>query len=255
MNIIDFHVHPRYNFHLCDHGVNITDDIFIKDLMACGITRFCGSVITAETSYRPAEEYKTIVPQLNDAAFSLADKWKGLYVPGIHVHPACVQLSCGELERAKARGTRLVGELVPGMMGWGEYFQKNFMEIMECADYLGMVVCMHPSSPEDMKKFSEAFPTLKIVWAHLSGYGNLAHNIELLRNRENVWFDTSAYGMPVYMTLRYTIDRAGYERILFGTDYPGAGPAADIAAINFSPLSQIEKEAVLYKNAERLLGL
>lgn len=45
--IIDFHVHPRYDFHLANHGVEITDELFRDDLLSCGITAVCGSVIHA----------------------------------------------------------------------------------------------------------------------------------------------------------------------------------------------------------------
>jgi hypothetical protein len=43
--IIDFHVHPRYDFHLANHGVKITDELFRDDLLSCGIRAACiGSV-------------------------------------------------------------------------------------------------------------------------------------------------------------------------------------------------------------------
>ena len=46
-----------------------------------------------------------------------------------------------------------------------------------------------------------------------------------------------------------------YDRLLFGTDYPGIGPASDIAAVMFEPLSDCEREAIFYKNASRLLDI
>lgn len=47
----------------------------------------------------------------------------------------------------------------------------------------------------------------------------------------------------------------GSDRLLFGTDYPGVGPAADIAAVLFEPLTHREREAIFFRNAERLLGI
>ena len=156
--IIDFHVHPKYDFHYNDHGVSITDDIFKNDLNKCGITSCCGSVITLKTSYLPFENYPETIVQLNDIAFSLKEKWKEFYYPGIHVHPSDPELSCREIDRALQKGFRLIGELVPGMMSFNDYTRKEFMNILEYAENKDTVVCMHPTNPEDMFTISKNFP-------------------------------------------------------------------------------------------------
>lgn len=255
MNVIDFHSHPLYDFHLPTHGVNIDLPRFRDDLLSNGITRTCGSVIYRDINNRPLEEYKEIIPRLNDQALACRDFFGDFYIPGVHVHPAFVELSCNELTRCHAQGVRLIGELVPYMMRWKGYFCPGFLEIMEYARDLHMTVSMHPSTPADMLAFSKAMPNLTIVWAHFSAYGQYEHHLELLRRFENVHFDISAHGTDFDGTLRSAIDQIGCDRLLFGTDYPGVGPASDLAAVLFEPLTDSEREAILFRNTRRLLNL
>ena len=255
MNVIDFHAHPLYDFHLPTHGVDIDLIRFRDDLLANGITRACGSVIYRAMNNRPLEEYEEIIPRLNDQALAAREVLGDFYIPGIHVHPDFVELSCKELARCHEKGVRLVGELVPYMMRWKDYACKGFLEIMEYARDLNMAVSMHPSTPADMLAFSQAMPGLTIVWAHFSGYGQYGRHMDLLRRFENVHFDISAHGTDFDCTLRSAIDQVGCDRLLFGTDYPGIGPAYDLAAVLFEPLTDSEREAILFKNAQRLLHL
>jgi predicted TIM-barrel fold metal-dependent hydrolase len=244
-----------YDFHLPTHGVEISLPRFRDDLLANGITRVCGSVIYRAMNGRPLEEYEEIIPRLNDQALACRDVLGDFYIPGIHVHPAFVGLSCNELIRCRKKGVRLVGELVPYMMQWKDYACKGCLEIMEYARDLNMVVSMHPSSPQDMLAFSQAMPGLNIVWAHFSGYGQYENHLELLRRFENVCFDLSAHGTDFDGTLRRAIDQVGCDRLLFGTDYPGITPASDVAAVMFEPLTDSEREAIFSGNARRLLHL
>jgi aminocarboxymuconate-semialdehyde decarboxylase len=58
-------------------------------------------------------------------------------------------------------------------------------------------------------------------------------------------------------SLRFLIDRVGIDRVVFGTDYPAPMVVPD--AVNWimglESLGADEKEAILWKNPERLLGL
>jgi len=253
--IIDFHCHPGYDFHLPTHGVDINMKLFADDLKANGISRCCGSVIDRAMNGQPVAEYAAIIPMLNDRAMAIAEQFGDFYVPGIHVHPAFVELSCREIERCQEKGVRLIGELVPYMMGYGQCASHEFLQIMDCARSYDMIVNIHPTTIPDMYALAKEMPGLKLVWAHLSGYGGFKDHIEMLRRYENVYFDISAHGTDTVGTLRETIDQVGYDRLLFGTDYPGVGPASDIAAVLFEPLTETEREAIFCGNARKLLGI
>ena len=45
------------------------------------------------------------------------------------------------------------------------------------------------------------------------------------------------------------------DRILFATDFPWSDPAADLTAVQNLPLTDAEKEQILWKNAQTLLHL
>ena len=53
--------------------------------------------------------------------------------------------------------------------------------------------------------------------------------------------------------LRYGLDQVGKDRILFGTDYPICNPGMYVEAVLFENLTDEELEAVMEKNARRLI--
>ena len=253
--IIDFHTHPRYDFHRIGHGVDITDQRFYADLRANGITAACGSVLCASMQGAQPASYSAVITQANRTALACRDAWGDFYHPGIHVHPAFVQTSCEEITWANANGITLIGELVPYMMGWKQYSCPEMLEILSYAAELDMVVSMHPTDPADMERLAAALPHLQLVYAHLGGYDQYDNHLALMRKYDNVYFDYSAHGSDADNLLRKPIDLVGRDRILFGTDYPGINPASDIAAVRFEDLTSDELECVFYRNAARLLAI
>jgi len=55
--------------------------------------------------------------------------------------------------------------------------------------------------------------------------------------------------------LRRIIDRHGADRVVFGSDWPMADPAAEIAAVRSLGLDAAAEQAILGGNLARLLGL
>lgn len=256
MEIIDFHAHPYYDF----HDPVKTMDEFFDDAKACGITRICGSVIykgmykDKDMNKYPVEYYEKKVPELNDMAFALAKERGESFYPGIHVHPDFLDMSMRELDRAKEKGYLLVGEQVWYMMRYDRFASDNFIEICRRAGELGMAVNLHPTTAKDMFALSEAVRDTTLVWAHLSGYEIFEEELEMLKKYENVWFDISAHGLDFPDGIRRTIDTVGYDRILFGTDYPGYDPKPYIEAV-MRQCNERECEAIFSGNAKRILGL
>ena len=253
--VIDFHTHPEYDFHRFEHGVDITPKLFREDLLKNDIVRACGSVIYSSITRVPLEGQEQVMRELNRRALALREELEGFYLPGIHVHPVFVRASCEEIEKACALGVRLIGELVPYMTGWKEYACPGMIEIARFAAERDMTMSIHPSTPEDMSHLAGEVRNLNLVVAHLGGYGQFEAHLEMLRQYENVCFDYSAHGADRDGTLRRAIDCGGRERVLFGTDYPGVGPAGDLAAVLHEDLTDGELEALLSGNAKRLLNI
>jgi len=256
MEIIDFHLHPGYDFHKRDHGVDIDTERFRRDLEDCGITSCCGSYISERMNGRPLEEYERIVPELNREVCKIKELYGDFFVPGIHIHPSFVEMSCREIEKYAKLGVKLIGELVPYMMSWKDCATKGFLEIMEVASQYGMTVNIHPTTYEDMHKLCDLVPKeINLVWAHFSGYGGYDEHIRMIKEHENVYFDTSAHGCDRVGIIKSAVEKIGSEKLLFGTDYPGIGPSSDIAAIMFEDITDRDRENIFSLNAKRRLGL
>ena len=254
MKLFDFHLHPGYDFHNDELGYEITPEIFIAGLDRCGVDFCAGSTIHKADRHRPMEEYAEIITRLNREAYSFYERYPDRFTPGIHIHPEHAELSCREIETYADRGVRLVGELVPTSMDWHRYSDPRVIEILRTAADRGMVLSIHPTTPEDMEGLFSALPDMKIVVAHLSAYGLYDWSMDMMSKYENVYYDISAHGTDPAM-LRKTVERIGRDRILFGTDYPGYDPAPFIRAVTDAELCKEAQACIFYKNAERLLGI
>jgi aminocarboxymuconate-semialdehyde decarboxylase len=117
----------------------------------------------------------------------------------------------------------------------------------------------------------DACPDLRVCLAHGGGYtcygiGRMDRGWQVRSEaRVNIQQPPSAYLNKFYYdclthseeALRYLIDTVGIDRIIFGTDWP-----ADMAidwpvswVLSLESLTQEEKEAILWKNLEKLLGI
>ena len=117
----------------------------------------------------------------------------------------------------------------------------------------------------------DRFPNLRICLSHGGGYtsfgiGRMDRGWEVKREaRGNISRPPSAYLSAFYYdcitfsepALRMLIDTVGIDRVVLGTDYPATmridWPASWV--LGLKSLTMEEKEAILHKNLEKLLGL
>ncbi len=117
----------------------------------------------------------------------------------------------------------------------------------------------------------DACPGLKVCLCHGGGYtcygiGRMDRGWEVRQEaREHIQKPPSAYLDKFYYdclthsepALRYLIDCVGIDRVVFGTDWP-FDMAIDWPVswlLGLESLTQSEKEAILFKNVEKLLGI
>lgn len=112
------------------------------------------------------------------------------------------------------------------------------------------------SNPNQMKKVLDTFPKLVCVCAHLGGWGQWDHAWSLLSEYENVFVDTSSslYALDPESATRI-IRRFQPDHVLFGTDYPMWDPKDELERFRKLPLTDDEKNRILYGNAAQLLNL
>ena len=71
-----------------------------------------------------------------------------------------------------------------------------------------------------------------------------------------LFFDTSfGKGTIPLPAAKKIVERHGTDKILFGSDCPWHAPKMDLDFLDLLELSESEKEAILHKNAEKILKL
>lgn len=252
--IIDFHAHPFINekSNVCFYKDALdSTNSFKNELKRAGIDRVCGSVIER---IGEVDDFSQ-VRQYNDEALKLKEIYGDFYIPGIHIHPNFVDNSIEELRRVNSLGVKLVGELVPYMMGWQSYYDERLDAIYEEINRLGMVVSVHTQMEETMDIALEKFPDMIIVGAHPGDKETYFRHIERMKKYDNYFLDYSGTGIFRYGLIRHGVRVAGSERFLFGTDFPICNPNMYVEAVLFEKLNDKDYENIFSVNAKRLLDI
>ena len=148
-----------------------------------------------------------------------------------------------------------------------DYFGKPnddpaYFPMYEFLNDRGLAVKAHPSYPFDppgttlVKRYSalaERFPEVKWVLAHAAG-GGMADAIETARAVPSVYLETCGSG-GAHNGVKDSVDGAGADRVLFGTDMPLLDARHQIAKVTTANISHEAKRRVLGLNAIELLGL
>jgi hypothetical protein len=165
-----------------------------------------------------------------------------------------------EIERAKNLGLKGI-KLHPD-------FQKfpadisSLDEAYELMAALNLILIIHAgderysySNPDKIAKILHKHPRLKIVAPHFGGYTEWDDVLRYLAGKD-LWFDTSSslWKLPVEKAKKI-IEVHGYERFLFGTDFPMWNHDEELRSFLNLGLSDASNNAILYGNAKKLLGL
>ena len=196
------------------------------------------------------------------------------------MHPAfdAPEQECARLAKAGVKGIKLhpVYQLT-------DMDDPSYVRVLRAAADCGLLVLIHAGidvgflerAYSDVEKIARALdfvPDGRYILAHMGGWRQWDEAQALFAGRENVWLDTSfslgdmtPLGDGFYEThslSRLSQERFlqmaeafGTEKLLFGTDSPWEGQAAEIAKIRALPLKEEEKAAILGGNAKALLGL
>ncbi len=165
-----------------------------------------------------------------------------------------------ELERAKGLGlkgvkihpdTQLFNLDDNRMFEVYDYLQQNNVPILiHCGDYR-----YDYSHPRRLKRILELFPKLTAVAAHFGGWSVYDLAIEYLKDT-NCYLDTSSsLSFVGEKRAKELIEIYGAERIVFGTDFPMWTVSEELEKLIKIGLNDLEKELILQKNAERILGI
>ncbi len=120
-------------------------------------------------------------------------------------------------------------------------------EIFSFANEKGCFVLMHPDCILDMPTFTDKYPKMKLIIAHL---GSLEH-IQAVKQAKhgNIYLDTSGVASSKNNIIEYAIQEIGSEKIFFGTDTYSC--AFQKGRIDYARISDNDKENILRNNAHR----
>jgi uncharacterized protein len=111
------------------------------------------------------------------------------------------------------------------------------------------------ATPERLWNVRKKFPALKMIAAHFGGFRQWDGVKEFLLGKD-IYFDTSAFfGYLPDNQARELLLSHRADRILFGTDFPIRDQKIDLDYLEKIGIPQELKESILYKNAQRLLGI
>lgn len=117
-----------------------------------------------------------------------------------------------------------------------------------------LIHCGHPifSLPWSIEELAVTFPQARIILGHM-GHGNIVYinaSIDVATRHEHVYLETS--GMPMHSKIAEAVERAGPDRVLYGSDAPFHHPDVEILKVRKSGLPPRLLERMLYANAQRL---
>ena len=122
----------------------------------------------------------------------------------------------------------------------------------------GSDACAHErGAPHHIGTIVDAVPDLTLIAAHFGGYHRL-DDAEVATQGRNVIIETSwppHVGELGAEQVRGLIERHGADRVVFGSDWPMARPADEMAFISSLGLSDEDRTAVLGNNIAALLGI
>jgi predicted TIM-barrel fold metal-dependent hydrolase len=110
------------------------------------------------------------------------------------------------------------------------------------------------SFPTRFERYLTAYPDVTLILGHAGGRyrGHLAA-VELARRRRGVLLDTAGdcYTMGL---IEYLVDRAGADRVLFGSDLTWIDPRTQLGMILDAAVPAEAKRKILGANAARVFG-
>lgn len=242
--IIDFHAH-----------VWARDDAEEAMARACerhGVDKVCISALASPVP--DLDEVKS----LNDRCYEAARTYPDLYLPFVYVNPLHGKAALAELQRGRDEGA-------VGVKLWISCYctHPSVFPIVEQAMEWGWPVLQHAwhkvvgqydgeSDPLHVAELSRRYPELKLVMAHFGG--DWRYGLRAVRDCPGVIGDTSG-SMTDNGLVEAWVRECGANRLVWGTDMPGADLLLTLSKVRDAAISAADKALILGGNAARLLGI
>ncbi|MEN6641804.1 MAG: amidohydrolase family protein [Armatimonadia bacterium] len=206
--------------------------------------------VVCPVATRPAQ-----VRGINDWLMGLEDE-RLIAFGAIHPHLEDVAAELDRLEQAGFKGLKLQPffqnfELDdPALMRLFELVDDRFAVLLHAGDELVPLPEVQPT-PERVAGLLDRFPRLRLIAAHAGGY-KLWDEVERHLVGRDLLFDISyTFGIAQDEQLRRIVEAHGYERVLWGSDFPWQAEDFTLRSLREMGLDEEALEAILGGNFER----
>lgn len=143
----------------------------------------------------------------------------------------------------------------PKMLRIYDYALSKGLIIMHHAGVDPGMPMPYKSSPRQFAKIVDAMKGGIIVAAHFGGHAQW-DDVEKYLVGKNIYLDT-AMGFEYFSNEQFLriVKKHGADKVLFATDSPWSNAKTEIAHLKALPISESEKQKILYGNAKRLLNI
>ncbi|MDY7009170.1 MAG: amidohydrolase family protein [Planctomycetota bacterium] len=107
------------------------------------------------------------------------------------------------------------------------------------------------SDPVNVANLAGRYPEATIIMAHMGG--DFIYGCNAIADLPNILTDPSGTYCETGM-LEWAVGVLGADRILFGSDAPGADFVNNLAKVMAADITDQDKRKIMYTNAKRLLG-
>jgi len=108
--------------------------------------------------------------------------------------------------------------------------------------------------PGNLKEVATRHPDVRIIVAHLGGFGTKYRELPGLAARHpNLWFDTCC-SRSSRGTIPWLVKNGLGQRLLYGSDMPFIDPGAQLGKVLYADIPEEVRAAILGGNARRLFG-
>ena len=227
---------------------------------------------------RTIEKYNILTD--GEEAIRLYSQFSDLFIPFISINPNLgINYIMDKIKKACEMNIRGIF-LSPTLQLFNPSTSKEFKLIVELAEKNDLLIVMHcgcdigpfeipilskDAHPKNIIPILETYDVTIILSSFCSKCANhptiwLNDTLKILKKFDNVFTDTSGVNSIIFgkeELIRRIRKEVGFEKVLFGSDYPfnkTLDIENEIKYISNSPaLSSIEKEMILYENAADIL--
>ncbi|MGD0329068.1 MAG: amidohydrolase family protein [Nitrososphaeria archaeon] len=204
-------------------------------------------------------EYSFNIVENNDYIFESIKKYPGRLIGFSLVNPWSREKAVKELERCVNKLGFKGLKLHPAIHHFSLNAHSLTDAIFEECSKLKIPIISHGQgdcphcTPAQFGDMAETFPDVPLIMAHMGFWQNTEDAISKAMKYDNLYLDTTMNNNVE--SLRKAVDKAGAEKLVFGTDTPGPSMQVEIMKINVAIPDRKKRELILGGNISKILKI